>query len=206
MSINRSVIFDRAKAVASLARLQAEVVIGFFYRLLSLTDTANVSDSDSRAVGKVLSDSSSVSESEVKAVGKGLSDSPVISESHVYDFGKALSDSSLISEAHVVDLSKVASDSFSASDDQVFAFGKTLSDSVGVTDDVDGEASVLDDQEMQFFKSTSNVANVSESHVKLTQKVTSDSASASDSGSYRGQNYCAFDYFAEDYVGFSGTF
>jgi len=84
--------------------------------------------------------------------------------------------------------------------------GKSLSDSVGVTDDVDGEASVLDDQEMQFFKSTSNVANVTESHVKLAQKVASDSASTSDSGSYRGQGYCAFDYFAEDYVGFSGTF
>jgi len=33
-----------------------------------------------------------------------------------------------------------------------------------------------------------------------------DEASLTDAGSYRSQNYCDFAYFAEDYVGASGTF
>jgi hypothetical protein len=33
-----------------------------------------------------------------------------------------------------------------------------------------------------------------------------DVAQVSDSGSIRGQNYCQFDYFSEDYVGYSATF
>ena len=71
---------------------------------------------------------------------------------------------------------------------------------------MDGEASILDDQEMQFTKVRTEIAVVAESALKLAGKVASDSASATESGSYRGQGYCSFDYFAEDYVGFSGTF
>jgi hypothetical protein len=33
-----------------------------------------------------------------------------------------------------------------------------------------------------------------------------DGADAADAGSYRGQGYCDFAYFADDYVGYSGTF
>ena len=40
--------------------------------------------------------------------------------------------------------------------------GKSLSDTVGFTDDVDGAASILDDQEMQFHKARTHVASVSE--------------------------------------------
>jgi len=40
----------------------------------------------------------------------------------------------------------------------------------------------------------------------LKTKILGDSSALSDSGSIRSQGYCAFDYFAEDYVGDIRTF
>ena len=85
-------------------------------------------------------------------------------------------------------------------------FSRSFSDTAFATDDVDGAASAQDDQEMHFSKVTSDISHVSESAVKLTSKTLTDSGVMSDSGTFRGQGYCDFDYFADDYVGFSGTF
>ncbi len=106
------------------------------------------------------------------------------------------------------------------------AFTKALANSVDATDDVDGEASILDDQEMQFVKIRTNVATVSEViAISLFQnraladslgvidgdvldfgKRPSNTASMTDAGSLRSQGYCDFTYFQEDYVGASRTF
>ena len=75
-----------------------------------------------------------------------------------------------------------------------------------MTDDVDGEATAEDDQDMTFVKVRSNLATVSESLVMLKTKILGDSSAFSDSGTIRSQGYCAFDYFAEDYVGDIRTF
>lgn len=216
MSIKRSVTLsrilagigvDRVKSAVSFARLKAEAVIGFFITIFATSDTANVAESDSKAVGKVFSDSGSVSETDVKTITKAPSETPSVSESHIVDLSKSLSETPSISEAHAISLARVRSDAFMASDNQVALINKVLTDSVGATDDVDGQASVEDDQEIQFFKVASNVANIVESHVKLTSKVAANTAQSSDSGSIRAQNYTVdMTYFAEDYVGQSGTF
>jgi hypothetical protein len=49
-------------------------------------------------------------------------------------------------------------------------------------------------------------ALIADLELKLPGKVSSDSGSVADAGSLRGQGYAAFDYFAEDYVGYSLTF
>jgi len=81
-------------------------------------------------------------------------------------------------------VSKPFADSGSASD--VFTrqvnFSRSIDDSVYFTDDVDGEASILDDQEMQFFKNTTNTASVAESFDRVVAYIRafSDSSAASD--------------------------
>lgn len=216
MSIKRSVtlsrIFaaigvDRVKSAVTFARLKAEAVIGFFITVFATSDTANAAESHSKAVGKVLSDSGSVSETDAKTVTKANSEAPSVSESHVVDLSKSLLETPSISESHVISIAQGLSDGLTVSENQVVLLNKVLTDSVGATDDVDGQASVEDDQEIQFFKVASNVANIAESHVKLTSKVAANTAESSDSGSILAQNYTVdMTYFAEDYVGQSSTF
>jgi hypothetical protein len=100
---------------------------------------------------------------------------------------------------------KNLSDAVSSSETQTFNYGKTISDSTTVTDDVNG-ASAGDDQTMSFFKYNSNTANTSDSVIKSPNKILSDATAASDSGSFRGQGYCDFTYFDDDYVGYKVTF
>ena len=103
---------------------------------------------------------------------------------------------------------------------------KTLTNLVTVPADVDGEASVLDDQEMQFIKNTTNIATITEVIALATTfnrafadsfgvtdgdvldfgKRPSNTASMTDAGSLRNQGYADFTYFQEDYVGASRTF
>ena len=98
-------------------------------------------------------------------------------------------------------------DQSSVSDDEIFAVSKNLTNSVGVTDDVDGVASIEDDQVAHLFKVVSNASHISDSDVKLTSKVVTDATQSSDSGSIRAQNYTVdVTYFTEDYVGQSSTF
>ena len=61
-------------------------------------------------------------------------------------------------------LAKSFSDSSSTSDafERQVDFSRAFNDSVFFTDDVDGAASILDDQEMQFFKFTNDAAFVGE--------------------------------------------
>ena len=82
-----------------------------------------------------------------------------------------------------------------------------IADSVVSTDDADGEASVLDDQEMSFFKVTSNSAAIGDSDTLSFTKSATDSAAFTDSGSVISQGYVdTHTYFLEDYVGLSASF
>ena len=80
-------------------------------------------------------------------------------------------------------------------------FQRSFQDASNATDDVDGLASILDDQEISFQKTNNNTLFVAESDVLGTGKVFGDAASFADAGSLRSQGFADFTYFAEDYVG-----
>jgi hypothetical protein len=82
-------------------------------------------------------------------------------------------------------LAKSFSDSSSASDafERQVDFSRAFNDSVFFTDDVDGAASILDDQEMQFFKFTNDAAFIGEEIDIVTEfnRDFADSAASTDS-------------------------
>lgn len=82
-------------------------------------------------------------------------------------------------------LAKSFSDSSSAADafERQVDFNRAFNDSVFFTDDVDGAASILDDQEMQFFKFTNDAAFVGEEIDIVTgfNRAFVDSAASTDS-------------------------
>ena len=195
-------------ALVQSQRLIASVSSGLFLKILEVTDSFSVSDAISKVFSRPTSDSFIASDAEVKETGKNLSDSVSTTEAQIAEVGKNIADTFVVADAiDLLQIGKNTTDSASTAETQQFDITKLLTDSIFVTDDVDGEASIQDDQEMHFFKVKRDSGFASDQEVKLAGKVTTDSASGADSGSLRSQNYTVDNtYFAEDYVGDSRTF
>lgn len=95
---------------------------------------------------------------------KASSDLLGAADTYASIFNKASSDTTFTTDDDIVQFGKATFDTGYA-DDGAYNFGTTkqLESSVFFTDDVDGAASIEDDQEMQFVKITSHVATVAES-------------------------------------------
>ena len=212
----------------------------------TLTDSTALAEDAVLAFNKELSETIGVAEANIMSYGKPLGDAAAVAESISKAFPKSFADSfSVAEDAAILGVSKPFSETPGVTDvlrpstskglsetpaltDAITAraLTKALANSVDATDDVDGEASILDDQEMQFVKITTNVATVSEVIAIATTfnrafgdsfgvtdgdvldfgKRPSNTASMTDAGSLRSQGYCDFTYFQEDYVGASRTF
>lgn len=206
--LKSSVTFSSIRQAVIFARLQSQVILGKFIKLISLSDTASVSDQESKSVVKSSSDSASMNDDPRKTLNKILDEIVAFAESVIASTIKPLTDSASADDDTQVGISKPVSDTFTANDTiQPFQFAKNLDDTVRVTDDVGGEASVDDDQTIAFFKVRSDSGSVSDSEVKLLGKGLGDGASAADSGSFIVQGYVTDPtYFADDYVGTTGSF
>ena len=151
-------------------------------------------------------DAFSAAESISFGAGKVFADASGATDSESVQFVKALTDSSGVAENAVMSPNKVLQDSSVTSEDQNMDFHKFISEQTGVTDDLDGEATADDDQEMTFVKVRSDLATMVDLFAHSTGRGLSDTIGSSDTGSLRGQGYCAFDYFEADYVGYTQSF
>ena len=210
-----------------------------------LTDDTNAAENATLAFYKVLGENGYVTDQQLfnffKAITNTttLTDAPIKSFSTVYSNGAAITDPiskqfgasvtnvSIITDVPLTTAGKVLFEA-PAFSDEVNTFGvvKILSNQTTVTDDLDGEATPLDDQEMQFAKVTGNIStatdtftrniiftrtflnnsDVTDNDVLNVGKKHSDTTSMTDVGSLRSQGFADFTYFAEDYVGASRTF
>lgn len=193
----------------------------------SHSDAGSLSDQiNTLGIGKLLTESPSVAESiDIQTAfnrshtdaftaaesislepGKIFADASAMTDSESVQFGKVLTESPALTDLAALSPNKILSDSFLAAEDQVMDFHKFIDEVTGVTDDLDGEATADDDQEMTFVKVRSNLATIVDLFAYSSTRGISDTMGTSDSGSMRGQGYCSFDYFAEDYVGYSQSF
>ena len=118
--------------------------------------------------------------------------------------GKVFANSAAFTDAQDLPLTKVVSDSANFSDVPQFARDIFLADTAFVTDDADGIAG--DDSTFTFIKTVSNFSVLTDNDTIGFGTVQNNGIGLSDAGVGRSQGYCAFDYFAEDYVGTSFTF
>ena len=183
------------------------------------SDGGTVTDLASLEPGKALSDAFSMTDDDTLLIGKRPSDSASFTDTERKDFTKliygvyaidyfaedyVLTDVNL-SEQFAKFLSRALGDSAGVSDLPSIETQKNLSEALNVTDDVNG-AAAGDDQTFHFFKALSEGIAHSDAMVLSSEKALSESPGVTDAGSARGQNYSSFDYFAEDYVGYSWTF
>jgi len=165
MSNIRVFLGNSLKASVAVKRLLASYAYGIFRLIFSFADSFSASDSPAKTVQKPQQDSLSTSDSAQKAFTKPFSEDLGISETSVITFTKVADDSAGFSEALNFDVHLVKSES------------------IGVTDDVDGEASALDDQTIQFIKVRQEVAFASDTLVRVAtynRTLTDDAASSED--------------------------
>ena len=205
---NATRAFNKA-ATDGVSLSDADAITKQFNR--PVADTAFVTDPISKLFSTGFADGISAAEDAASLeAGKGLSETPAAADQiNTFAFDKG------VNEAPVV-----------ADQVNTFAITKLLTDLVDATDDIDGTATTLDDQEVQFTKVTTNTATladlltlqvaytrtfldasgVTDDDVLNFGKRPFDTTSFTDAGSLRSQGYCDFTYFVEDYVGASRTF
>jgi hypothetical protein len=175
--------------------IRIRTVLGHFFKTLFPSDSVSISDGQNYFAEdyvepgyvaipfyirftKVLSDTATVVEAFALRWSRGFTESVTMADTSTVTLGKAPSEILVLSDTATRDYTKTVSELAILADNAAKSFTKGLSEAPSLTD----------------------VVALSASLAIIEQPV------ASDSGSLRMQDYCAFDYFAEDYVGASRTF
>ena len=191
------------------ANLAFKLEQGFFLHLVDLLDNSTVTDNQVQAFFKSLSDSSAVAENIALSFAKARADTASTSEQILLAFSKTLADTPALTDFTSFSITKSGvSDGAAVSESHSRHLAKLVFDTINATDDIDGAASILDDQEVHFFKTRTDAASVTDVFVRLLTilRAFSDTTSITDTGLLRSQNYTTdFSYFLEDYVGVSRT-
>mgnify|MGYP000005051605 CR=1 FL=1 len=190
------------------------------------SELIGVSESLDPGLGKFLADAFSADESLAVSYGLNLAD-PVFAtddldgeasaeDDQEMQFFKSLSEAPAVTSLfeRAVDYSRSFSNASSMTDDDVLVIGKNINEFIGLPETVEKDFDkspsenpiVVDLAALALSRSLSDSGSIDETSVKLVGKNLGDAASVGDSGSFRGQGYSDFTYFADDYVGFAGTF
>ena len=108
------------------------------------------------------SNASTVAEDATLLLNKIFSEAPSLSDNDTLAITKLFSDATVLTDDDVLSFNKQPSETVSTTDDEVFAVQKFFTENPRVTDDLDGEASAEDDQEIQFVKTRTDSASVSQ--------------------------------------------
>lgn len=175
----------------------------------ALGETFPASEALEYAFAKALTSSGSALEAIASLIGKGLSENGTAAEVIALEATKPISNDGLFADGHELGLSKPVSDAGSAAEvlGRVVSFSRAFADTIFATDDVDGNASILDDQEMLFFKIKNDSGFASENKVLSAGKVSAENLSLADDGVLLSQGYTnSMTYFLDDYVGSKRSF
>lgn len=151
-------------------------------------DSSGVAENATLDTGKALAHTSQLSDQiNTVDVGKALAHTSGAADAAAKSSGKPLSDAAGIASDETLDVTKVVADGSGATDTiNYFAIAKALLDTVNVTDDVDGVASILDDQELAVFKNVVHLAGVSETFYRQVNflRAYADTSAATDALAY----------------------
>lgn len=132
---------------------------GFFVQFIKLFESSTISDSEVIAFLKTITDSSVVADAVATAFNKARADSAATADEIVFATFKAVANTATVTDALASALGTSRSDASETSDVRVNHFNKKPNDTVTATDDLDGVASLDDDQELQFIKDRTDAAN-----------------------------------------------
>lgn len=144
-----------------------------------LGNSAVTGDTRITTAVKVLTDTAQTTDAQLLTTVRGLTDTAQTADAQLLATTKGLTDTAQTTDAPILSSAKGLIDTAAADDTLVaFAVGRTAVDSVPTT---------------ELVALSANLGII-------------DAPSVADSGALRMQDYCDFDYFAEDYVGEVRTF
>lgn len=159
--------------------------------------TADITDIAAAALIRVLGNSAVTNDTRVAAVSKELVDATQTFDAQSLATAKGLTDAAQTTDAQLLAAAKGLTDTTAFVDTQILAGAKALADTSAV-----GDASVTVGMVRVVLDGTATAELVAlGANVSII-----DTSSVADSGNLRTQDYCDFDYFAEDYVGEVRTF
>ena len=204
IKINAQLI--KAVAALSLQKAVAILTFGQFLIFKELTDLTTTIDVLTKNTQKSLVNSYVATDVHALTVVKTRTDTFSASDSNFLNIGLVKTNSATTQDVLNFAVAKQIVNPTVVNDATVvFALTKSIADSASVTDDFDGEASLLDDQVMSFTKVRSNLATIIDTTSIRPTKVFLDNSEITDSGTLRGQGYCDFSYFADDFTGYFQT-
>jgi hypothetical protein len=180
--------------------IKLEGISGEFIKYIRLNDVAQLAEQVVFSVGKSLADTISTIEIFGFSLGRPVSDSVTVADTASTSVGKNPSELAIVSDAVTKAVGKRLADSGTVSDNlsRTVQFRRSFADLVNFS------------EALQLLKSQGVVNNdtgsLSDILAKSVGKGFVDSSTVNAVGYLRGQDYCDFTYFAEDYVGYSRIF
>lgn len=197
-------VFALNRAVAELVAAADAITFKQFSK--NLVDPADASDVSLLAMAKGFSESKFVGEGPFISTPDEYSPN-YFAEDYVgegrpiWTLGKTFQEFAAPADAAYSEVGKTLTDGLASGDSAFMSVQLQLADYVVATD-----AAFVQGTGTDWTQSASDVPTVTDAIAASTNKLLTESAQASDSGSYRMTDYCDITYFAEDYVGSSSTF
>ena len=200
--LSASVTANQLSAAVRAGAIALKALVGRFLIFLEFNDSFGVSERTLLLVQKFFTEALAVPEERFLLIGKGFFETTRMTETQAKDISKNLDDSDYVEGntyfaqdyvSHGFDIitmldavtlapGKGLSDTARFSDSLTRGFSKSLFNTMGVTDDIDGQASIKDDETMQFVKVLNEQTGSSDQFsrvVAFTRKF-ADSAAATD--------------------------
>ena len=146
-SVSETQVFDFYKSLANAATA-TDVYASSFAKPVSEAPT--ITDVNILGIGKPLANAAAIVDTDFKAIAKFFTENPAMADTNILSFFKNLSENPNFTDTI-----------------NTLALTKALTDAVNATDDLDAAASILDDQEMQFVKNTTNTAAITDAFARV---------------------------------------
>jgi len=125
-----------------------------------LSETSRFSETTPKTLNKVLKDTAAILDLYAALLNKPLSESPRVTDSRTLTPQKNLKEVMALVDAATRSFGKSMTEASGVMDLATRSLAKNLNEALFVTDDIDGQASILDDQTVQFFKGRSDLFSV----------------------------------------------
>ena len=152
----------RLRASFVVDAILAQASTGNFMPYFFLTEETNVSDASILSFFRSVSETAAAAESAAISLSRSLNHAGYVTDAQRLDLSKVFANAASVTDTRVIESAKAFRDSPKAVDLAALAPHKFFNDTINVTDDVDGAASILDDQEMQFVKVRAETAYVAD--------------------------------------------
>jgi hypothetical protein len=202
------VSYSAIKLALAVQAKKLAVAVGNFIKAKFITDEVSVEDELRITRLKFFDNLVGATDDPIIVPNKGINNTVTFQDDSKYFAEDYISEDYVLQTGLEINFGKILTESVGVQSSALIetTYLRSFSDGFTATDDIDGAVTSEDDQEVQFFKNTTNTVGITDAAALQLGISLSEAPAATDSGLIVSQGYCDITYFAEDYVGESRTF